>query len=214
MKIGVFDSGIGGQAVANRLSELLPSADILCVDDHKNVPYGDRSDTDIIQLTEAAIQPLITEQCDAIVIACNTATMVAIAHLRAQYPAINFVGIEPMVKPAAAQTTTGTIAVLATPATFRSAAYARLKDSWARDITIIEPDTSTWAGLIESGDTDQVPIEQMTHELIQSGADVIVLACTHYHWLCTRAEEATGTRASVLEPSDAIGKRIIDLINA
>jgi glutamate racemase len=212
MKIGVFDSGVGGQAVAHRLSELLPDAEIICVDDHAHVPYGSRPVDEIIKLADTAIQPLIGARCDTIVIACNTVTTVAISHLRAKYPGTNFVGIEPMVKPAAAQTTSGRIAVLATPATLASPTYNTLKKTWAEGVTIIEPDTASWAGLIEIGQAQKVPIEDTVRGLVDQGVDVIVLACTHYHWLKKRAENAVDGKATVLEPSDAIGKRIMSLL--
>jgi glutamate racemase len=212
MKIGVFDSGIGGQAVAQRLVELLPDAEIICVDDHEHVPYGSRPIIEIIQLTDGAIQPLLEAQCDTVVIACNTATTVAIQHLRTTYPKMNFVGIEPMVKPAAQQTKSGMVAVLATPATLASSSYNHLKKTWAMAIRVIEPDTTDWALMIESGQSEDVPIEDMVFQLIEEGVDVIVLACTHYHWLKERAELAAGSHATILEPSDAIGKRIVSLI--
>lgn len=212
MKIGVFDSGIGGKAVALRLCELLPDAEIICIDDHINVPYGDRPDDEIMKLAGDAIKPLITADCDAVVIACNTVTTVAISHLRAAYPAMNFIGIEPMVKPAAAQTKSKKIAVLATDATLTSAAYRLLKDTWAKDVTVIEPDTTDWAALIEAGQSEDVPIEDIVFQLIEEGADIIVLACTHYHWLKERAQLTAGEAARILEPSDAIGSRIINLL--
>ena len=212
MKIGVFDSGVGGQAVAARLSELIPEADIISINDHANVPYGTRPVEEIIELTNAAIQPLLSAHCDAIVIACNTATTVAITWLRNTYPDATFIGIEPMVKPAAEMTQTKTIAVFATPATLASKSYASLKETWAQDITVIEPDTSTWASLIEAKLTSEVPIEEATLDAIKNGADVIVLACTHYHWLKERAVMSADGRAEILEPSDAIGNRIKSLL--
>lgn len=214
MKIGVFDSGIGGQAVARRLSELLPDAEIICADDHAHVPYGNRPADEIVRLSDAAIQPLLNATCDAIVIACNTVTTVAITHLRATYPAMNFIGIEPMVKPAALQTKSGKIAVLATPATLASSAYAVLKKMWTSDIDVIEPNTTSWATLIEAGKAAEVPIEDTILQLIAQNVDVIVLACTHYHWLKERAVTATGVRAIILEPSDAIGNRITSLLGS
>ena len=212
MKIGVFDSGVGGQAVAARLSELIPEADIISINDHANVPYGTRPVEEIIELTNAAIQPLLSGRCDAIVIACNTATTVAITWLRNTYPDATFIGIEPMVKPAAEMTQTKTIAVFATPATLASKSYASLKETWAQDTTVIEPDTSTWASLIEAKLTSEVPIEEATLDAIKNGADVIVLACTHYHWLKERAVMSADGRAEILEPSDAIGNRIKSLL--
>lgn len=213
MKIGVFDSGIGGLAVARRLGELLPDAEIISVNDHAHVPYGTRPMNEIINLTTAAVRPLIDQKCDAIVIACNTATTIAITDLRATYPTMNFVGIEPMVKPATLTTTSNVIAVLATPATLKSKPYATLKGRWADGIAIIEPDCSTWATAIEAGSSDDVPIEDTVHSLVDQGVDVIVLACTHYHWLKDRAELAAAGKAVILEPTDAISSRLLSLIS-
>lgn len=212
MKIGVFDSGIGGKAVAMRLGQLIPDAEIMYVNDHEHVPYGSRHANEIIYLTDAAIQPLLAANCDAIIIACNTATSTAIEHLRAAYPAMHFVGLEPMVKPAAAHTHTGTIAVLATPATLASESYKVLKQTWAKGITVVEPDTSSWAGLIENERSDEINLESMVTKLMTEKVDVIVLACTHYHWLRQRAEIAANGQALILEPSDAIGNRVIELL--
>lgn len=213
MKIGVFDSGIGGRAVADRLQEILPEAEIICVNDHEHVPYGNRTPAEILQLTDTAIQPLLHAQCDAIVIACNSATTIAISHLRASYPTMRFVGLEPMIKPAAALSKSGTIAVLATPATLASSSYHHLKNTWASTMTVIEPDVSTWASQIESGASSGIDVEAMVQQLVDQDVDVIVLACTHYHWLKTRATAAAGSQATILEPSDAIGNRIIDLLH-
>ncbi|MEO6110133.1 MAG: aspartate/glutamate racemase family protein [Candidatus Saccharimonadales bacterium] len=212
MKIGVFDSGIGGRAVAQRLHELIPHAEIISIDDHAHMPYGNRTDDDIISLTKKAIQPLIDAECDSIVIACNTATTVAIKELRKAYPTMKFVGIEPMVKPASRLTKSKHIAVLATPATLASQRYKDLKMEWASGIDVREPDCHNWASLIENDRTQDVPIETVVKQLIGDGVDVIVLACTHYHLLKERALKAADGHAHVLEPSEAISKRIISLL--
>jgi glutamate racemase len=214
MKIGVFDSGIGGKAVARRLQELIPDAEILFVNDPTHVPYGTREPEEIISLTDTAIQPLLAGHCDAIVLACNTATTIAITELRKRYPSTNFVGIEPMVKPAASQSKTKHIAVLATPATLRSARYAKLKEEWAAGVVVEEPDCHDWAAMIEAGRGDEVPIEETVQQLVGDGVDTIVLACTHYHWLVDRAQKAADGKATILEPSDAIGRRVLDLLGA
>ena len=116
MKIGVFDSGIGGEAVAAALRHTFPEAVVTTVNDHNNVPYGSKSPEEIIRLTDTALQPLREDNCDVIVLACNTATAVAIETLRSRYPSQFFIGIEPMVKTAASITKTDEIAVCATPA--------------------------------------------------------------------------------------------------
>ncbi len=212
VKIGVFDSGVGGQAVAEKLRLLFPSVEILSVNDSQNVPYGSRRRADIIRLTDTALQPLIEAQCDAIVIACNTATTNAIDDLRKRYPDTHFVGIEPMIKPAAKATKTGVIAVLATPSTLSSHRYHALKLRWAPRITIVEPDCSSWAGLIERGEAERIDIDTFVRDLRRWNIDVIVLGCTHYHWLKDRIQKTSGPSIKVLEPSDAIGARLSSLL--
>ena len=101
MKIGVFDSGIGGKAIANAMHLEFPDAEIHVIDDRKNLPYGNKSAGEIIRLTDLAIQPLLSDKCDVIIIACNSATTAAIDTLRERYPAQFFIGIEPMIKTAA-----------------------------------------------------------------------------------------------------------------
>ncbi|MFZ3009646.1 MAG: glutamate racemase [Candidatus Microsaccharimonas sp.] len=213
MKIGVFDSGIGGKAVATRLQELIPNAEIISVDDHRHVPYGSRPNAEIISLTQTAIQPLIDAECDVIVIACNTATTVAINHLREMFPLVPFVGIEPMIKPAAALTITKKITVLATPATLASARYKELKKLWANNVHIDEPDCNDWAELIEANRSKEVPIAGVVRNAIDNGSDVIVLACTHYHYLTSAAVATAEKRATILEPSDAIARRIKTILS-
>lgn len=212
MKLGVFDSGIGGKALALSLGKVFPEATITVVDDHANVPYGSKTRQQIITLTDTAIQPLIAQQCDVIIIACNSATMAAIDELRRRYPFQQFIGLEPMVKPAAALTKTGTIAVCATPATLGSARYNWLKDAYASDITVLEPDCSNWAYMIEHNQIDKAEIEKIVTNCCDAGADVIVLGCTHYHWIKNEVTKAAGDRAVILEPSTAIARRVQSLL--
>lgn len=209
----MFDSGIGGEAVAKTLADEFPKAEIVTVNDRNNVPYGDKTDQEIIKLTNQAIQPLLNSSCDIIVIACNTATTIAINHLRSTYPKQQFIGLEPMVKPASQQTKSGIIGVCATPATLRSANYQLLKDAYAKNVEIIEPDCSDWARMIEENSLNDQVIDSTVEYLCASGADVIVLACTHYHWIKDRIEKNVDGRASVIEPSLAIAKRIRHLLN-
>lgn len=212
MKVGVFDSGVGGEAVAARLRELLPRTEIITANDHTHVPYGSRPNREIIRLTNAAIKPLMAAKCDAIIIACNTATTVAIRWLRAHYPSVAIIGLEPMVKPAAKLTKTGHIAVLATPATLSSKRYAELKQSYAEGVTISEPDCRGWAEAIEHGRGDTIELESVIRLLLAQRVDTIVLACTHYHHLKPQIDALVGPDVTVLEPSEAIKNRLIDLL--
>ncbi len=207
MKIGVFDSGIGGKSVAEALQHAFVDDEIIYMNDAKNVPYGNKEPAEIRHLTATVIDRLVKGGCSIIVIACNTATTNAIDFLRNVHPRVFFVGLEPMVKPAAALTRTGVFAVCATRATLASQPYTTLKQAWAKGRKIIEPDCSEWATQIERGDSDTIAVEVLVDELTAQKCDVIVLACTHYHWLKKRFE-AANPDIIILEPTDAIMQRI------
>lgn len=212
MKLGVFDSGIGGRAVARSLEHIFSDAIIEVVDDHEHVPYGDRSQDDVRKLTDAAIQPLLAGNCDIIILACNTATAAAIEFLREKYPQQKFIGLEPMVKPAAALTKTGIIAVCATPATLQSKRYQNLKQRFAAGVAILEPDCSSWARMIEDSTVNETHVKETINAVIENGADVIVLACTHYHWIRELIEQTAAGRARILDPTAAVANRIKNLL--
>ena len=212
MKLGIFDSGIGGEAVANSLRETFPNAKIITVNDHDNVPYGDKNPDQVISLTNTAIQPLIKASCDVIILACNTATALAIETLRINYPNQKFIGIEPMVKAAAAKTQSNTIAVFATPATLASKRYTQLVQTYAAHLSILEPDCSTWAYMIENDAVNHNEIKNIIDDVCKRGADVIVLGCTHYHWIKELIVQLADGRAQVIEPSEAIGNRVTSLL--
>lgn len=213
MKLGVFDSGIGGEAVAKALQVTFPAAEMIVVNDTANVPYGSKTTDEVVRLTDIAIQPLIARHCDVIILACNTATALAIETLRARYPTQNFIGIEPMIKTAASVTKTKTIAVCATPATLGSARYRHLVQKYGPNLDIIEPDCSAWAYMIESNAINHEIIERVINDACDRGADVIVLGCTHYHWIKKDIITLVRGRAKVIEPSEAIGRRVTQLLD-
>lgn len=212
MKLGVFDSGIGGEAVAAALQREFPHAEIITVNDRAHVPYGGRSKAEVTLLTHAAIQPLLQADCDSIIIACNTATALAIDTLRNAYPEQLFIGLEPMIKAAAATTKSGIIAVCATPATLASSRYNQLAETYATGIRIIEPNCRDWAHMIENDALNRQLIKQTVDTACEHGADVIVLGCTHYHWIKDLIVEVAAGRAVVLEPSEAIARRVTELL--
>jgi len=212
MKLGIFDSGIGGQAVAASLKKTFPDASIIVVNDQKNVPYGSKTPDEIVSLTNAAIQPLLSHGCDVIVLACNTATAAAIEILRERYPYQKFIGLEPMVKTAASHTKSGVVAICATPATLASQRYHALIEKYGTHLQILEPDCSQWAYWIENNQLNRLHIQQTIEDLCHRGADVIVLGCTHYHWIKDLIIDLAADRALVIEPSEAIGRRIVALM--
>lgn len=215
MKIGIFDSGIGGKAMAHELELALgDNLEIIIVDDHKNVPYGDKKQSEIISLTDAAIQPLLKANCDIILIACNTATVLAIDSLRLKYPNQRFIGIKPMIRTGAKLTKSNIIAVCATPATLGSDRYKKLVKKLDYNLKIIEPDCSDWAKMIENNQINYEEIEKVINDLCDQGADVIVLGCTHYYWIKDFIVKICKGRARVIEPSKAVIYRVERLLKS
>ncbi|MDR0591645.1 MAG: glutamate racemase [Candidatus Nomurabacteria bacterium] len=206
MKIGVFDSGIGGLNILNGLQQALPEHDFEYACDTEHVPYGNKSPEEIIRLTTAGVQQL-AKDCEVVVIACNTATSYAIDTLRQVYPNTRFVGLEPAIKPASALTESGALAVCATPATLASANYRQLLQAHAKGLTVVEPDCSNWASLIEHGQADQIQLEGLSSELCEKGCDTVVLGCTHYHTLKPKLAKLI-PGAAILEPCDAVLKQV------
>jgi glutamate racemase len=199
IKIGVFDSGIGGLSVVKAIQKELPDYEVLFKNDAEHVPYGNRDIEEIYQFTKPIIQDLVSSNCQAIVIACNTVTTNLIERLRRDFK-IPFVGMEPMIKPAAEHTESRIIAVCATPRTLQSQRYRWLKEAYAKDIKVVEPDCSEWALMVETDQVDRQKISKTIEEIIGQGADVIVLGCTHYHWIEEQIKELASDRARVLQP--------------
>ena len=210
MRIGVFDSGVGGLSVAWAIQKAFPEHNVDYASDTKNVPYGDKTPEEMVRVSLEVLRPL-AEHSDVIVIACNSLTTNGITQLREILP-IPLVGIEPMVKSAALQTKTGVIAVCATPATLKSQRYRQLKESYATGMHVLEPDCSQWARMVESNSLEHEAVTELVDEMCNQGADVIVLGCTHYHWIEMSVLEAAQDRAIVLQPEEAIVRRLRALL--
>lgn len=199
MKIGVFDSGVGGLSVAQAIREALPDHEVILREDKEHVPYALRKPDEIYGFVVPIFQQLIDDGCDVIVVACNTVTTALISRLRNKFTT-PLIGIEPMVKPAAEISKSKIIAVCATPTTLSSDRYKWLKDTYAQDIKVIEPDCSDWSKMIEDDKINQLQIADRINAAIDEGADVVVLACTHYHWIEQDIIKLAGNRAQVLQP--------------
>ena len=206
MKIGVFDTGTGGKLVAKRLKKLLPQHSYITAIDRKHAPYGNRSPEEIITLTDAAIQPILS--CDIIVIACNTATTNAISSLRQRYTDVCFMGFEPMIKSAVILTKSHHITMLATNATKHSQRLRALISEYATGVRIDTPDTRAWAQMIDQGLADDIVLDEVSAS-VADGSDVIVLGCTHYLALKMRLQRLF-PQCRILEPTAIIAKRISD----
>lgn len=206
-RIGVFDSGVGGESVANAIQLARPKDEIIYREDKRNVPYGNKPLEDIYKFCLPIITKLQAEGCDVIVIACNTVTTNLITRLR-QDISVPLVGLEPMVKPAALASKSKVIAVCATPRTLCSDRYANLKNTYAQGVKVLEPDCSDWATMIENNQLNKQTISSRIEEVLGQGADQIVLGCTHYHWIEQQIQTIAGKRAAVIQPEPAIIKQL------
>jgi len=210
MRIGVFDSGVGGLSVAWAIQKAFPEHTVDYASDTKNVPYGDKTPEEMVRVSLEVLRPL-AEHSDVIVIACNSLTTNGIEMLRKEI-SVPLIGIEPMVEAASLRTKTGVIAICATPATLKSERYNFLKDHYATAMRVLEPDCSRWARMIESNTFEHEEIERQVNDMCGQGADVIVLGCTHYHWIEQAVLEAADGRAIVLQPEAAVVKQLWALL--
>lgn len=209
--IGVFDSGLGGLSVLGALAEICSSADLVYAADTAHVPYGNKSPEQIRARVLAMGQALIKEGCTTLVVACNTATAEAIEALRAEHPNIPIVGVEPGIKPAALNTETGKIAVLATAATAKSQRLAQLIARHAPHKTVHVIPCHGWATEVEALNLEAPCIIKEAREtllpLIDAGVDQVVLGCTHYDFLAPTLGRLIGSKAQLVGVADAVARQ-------
>lgn len=202
-KIGVFDSGVGGLSVVNAIHKELPDLEILYADDKKHVPYGSRQNKELLSYVIPILQDLENQGCKLIVIACNTITTNLITELR-NILKVPLIGMEPMVKPAANLTKTKTITVCATPSTLKSSRYKWLKNEYAKGLKVLEPDCSNWSYMIETNQIDRQKIKNLIDNSLNQNSDVIVLGCTHYHWIENIIKEIVNNKVTVIQPEEPV----------
>ena len=185
--VGVFDSGIGGLTVLEEIQQLLPHESLLYVADCGHIPYGEKTPAFILERSRSVAEFFRERGAKAFVIACNTATVAAVADLRQDYPDWPLVGMEPAVKPAAAATRSGVVGVLATTGTLQSAKFAALLDRFATDVRVITQPCPGLVELIEAGDLNSPALHSLLQgyiePLLSAGCDTIILGCTHYPFL-------------------------------
>lgn len=185
--IGIFDSGCGGLSVYRELVKVLPKEQYHYFSDNAHCPYGEKSALYIQRRGRYITEFLLDKGADIIVVACNTATAAAIATLRAEYPDVPFVGMEPAVKPAALGTRSGVIGVLATAGTLKGSKYLKTRGLYEDNVTIAEHVGQGFVELVEAGKLDgpevEATVQASLRPLLDAGADTIVLGCTHYPFL-------------------------------
>ena len=220
MKIGVFDSGLGGLTVVQAMTQVIKGAQIFYVADTKNAPYGEKTPEQILQFSLAITQYLIdTHQIDALILACNTATSSAIAHLREMHPSLIIIGTEPGIKPALAQTETGKIGVLATPATLQGEKYQKLaqtlSSSSQKSVEIYEQACPGLVEQIEKGEMDSLEtralLEKWLAPMRENNVDTIVLGCTHYPLVGQSIESIMNCNVRLIHTGEAISKHLLAL---
>ncbi|CAA6820050.1 MAG: Glutamate racemase (EC [uncultured Sulfurovum sp.] len=216
LKVGIFDSGLGGLTVLSSLQKVLKGAEVFYIADTKNAPYGGKTFQQILQYSLDITQYFITHhQIDALIIACNTATSAAIKILREKYSELIILGTEPGVKPAIKQTKTGNIGVLATPATLRGEKYQQLVDSFTHGETICLHEQAC-PGLveqIEKGEVHSLETREMLTSWLepmkQNNVDTIVLGCTHYPLVSELIKRIMQRDINLIETGDAIARHLL-----
>ena len=209
--IGVFDSGVGGLSVLQALKAELPDESFIYVADSAHAPYGEQS-ADFIEARAGAVAAFLVGQgAKALVLACNTASVVAARRLRTRYP-LPIIAMEPAIKPATLVTKSKVVLVLATAATIQSDAVARLcREHGTHTRILLQP----CSGLVEQIERGRLHDPQ-TRSLLQQyigpgvaeGADTLVLGCTHYAFLIDEMAAVAGPAVTIVEPSAAVARQL------
>jgi glutamate racemase len=210
--IGVFDSGVGGLSVLRAIHAQLPHEALHYVADSGHAPYGDKSPAFIQERAEKVVGFLLSKGVKAVVVACNTVTGLSISQLRERFPMLPMVAIEPAVKPAVAQTRSGTVGVLATRNTVASPGLARLIEQHAQGVKVLAQACPGWVEFVERGEWDQPPaieaVRQQVQPLLNQGADVLALGCTHYPFLRAAIEAVAGPGVQIIDPAPAVAREL------
>jgi glutamate racemase len=209
--VGVFDSGVGGLSVLREIRSLLPGEDLIYVADSGFAPYGGRPESYISERATTATRFLVEQGAKAVVVACNTATAVAITRLRAEF-SVPIVGMEPAVKPAAALSRTGIIGVLATAGTLASRTFDRLVTRFADGMQVVTQPCEGLVEQIERGDLasaqTRLLIERYTPPLMERGADTLILGCTHYPLVRSMIADVVGAQVALIDTGAAVARQL------
>ena len=209
--IGVFDSGVGGTSIWKEIQKLLPNENTIYLADSKNAPYGEKSQEEILQLSIKNTNLLLEKGCKIIVVACNTATTNAISYLRTNY-SLPFIGIEPAIKPAALQSESKTIGVLATKGTLSSSLFHSTSENHAHGIKVIEQEGTGLVPLIENGKVDaeetRLLLNTYVEPMLDQGMDCLVLGCTHYPYLIPVLKSMLPEHVKIIDSGEAVARQV------
>ncbi len=208
--IGIFDSGVGGTSIFKEIHALLPNENIIYLADSRNAPYGNKTKEEIKNLSIKNTEYLLGKGCKIIVVACNTATTNAINYLRESYE-VPFIGIEPAIKPAALNTKTKTVGILATKGTLSSQLFHKTSDLYANGIKVIEQIGEGIVPLIESGKLNSNEMKDLLQlylePMLKANIDYLVLGCTHYPYLIPMLETMLPKDIKIIDSGLAVAKQ-------
>lgn len=212
--IGVFDSGIGGTSIWTAIHQLLPNEKTIYLADTKNAPYGQKTKQEIVDLSKKNVDFLLDMGCKLIVVACNTATTNAIKELREQYT-VPFIGIEPAIKPAATNSKTQTIGILATQGTLNSELFNKATEMY-QDTKIIEQVGHGLVQLIENGDLNSPEMAQLLESYLrpmtEANIDYLVLGCSHYPYLIPQIKKILPEHIHIIDSGEAVAKQTQNIL--
>ena len=213
--VGIFDSGLGGLTVARTLRARAPSLPLLYLGDTARFPYGEQAPEELEERVVAVGQTLVDRGCTLLVVACNTASSAALERLRTELP-VPVVGMEPPLKPAAAQTKSGRVVVLATAGTAAGERLAQLEANHAANVTVHTVPMPGLADLVEAGSVREPEVvamlEEATRGPVELGADAVALGCTHYGFVAATLRSILPPQIAIIDAADAVARQTLVVV--
>ena len=208
--IGILDSGVGGVTVWAEITRLMPAESTYYTADTANCPYGGKSHAQIRDLTRACVAQLMERDVKLIVLACNSMSAASATALREAYPGFPFIAMEPAVKPAFGTTRSGVVGILATRATLDGTLYRRTLSKHEGEARVVEVAGDGLVELVEAGREESPEayslIRSYVTPMMDAGADIIVLGCTHYPFLRKAIDAASGGSLAIVDPAGAVAR--------
>lgn len=208
--IGIFDSGVGGLTIYKEIHKILPNESIIYLADSINAPYGEKSKEEIIDISIKNTEFLLSKGCKIIVVACNTASTNAVHYLRENFN-VPFIRVQPAIKPAALNSQTKVVGILATKGTLKSDLLLETSQRFAQGVEVVEQVGEGLVSLIENGKMHSSEMDALleTHiqPMLKKNIDYLVLGCTHYPLLTPQIKTLVGDNVSVLDSGEAIARQ-------
>ena len=214
--IGIFDSGVGGLSIYREIHKLMPYENIVYLADSKNAPYGTKSKQEVIDLSIKNTEFLLEKKCKIIVVACNTASTQAVKTLRERYD-VPIIRTQPGIKPAALNSKTGKVGILATRGTLKSELLKETSDRFAKGVEVFHQHGDGIVELIEAGKTDSGEMRKLLYgyikPMLEKDIDHLVLGCTHYPFLIHEIEKIAHNNLSIIDTGPAIARQTKNILN-